>query len=508
MSRAVENKRIAKNTLALYVRMIMSTLVSLYTSRVVLNVLGVVDYGIYNVVGGIVIMFSFINSTMSISTQRFLSYDIGKSDIEMVNKTFNIAMAIHIMIGLFVIILGETIGLWFLYNKMVIPPDRISAALWVYHLSLISFFFSVTQVPYSACINAHEKMNIFAYFSILDVLLKLIIVFLLQLWDTDKLILYAILMFLVTLLMRIIYRLYCIKKFKETQLRIVWDTNRFREMLGFAGWNSTTHFSLVARTQGVNILINLFFGPSMNAARGIAATVSMHISSFANNFILAIIPQTVKLYANGDINGMHNLVIKGSKYSFLLLYFISLPMIIEANYIMTLWLKEPPTMSVLLCRLVLCSALIDNLSNVLGYGPQAVGKIKLYQSIMSCLFIMVPILTYIAYINGLGIEMCIYSEIIVYLGALLLRPILSKKATGLNISKFFSESFSKNILVVLTSIPIPVLIYLNMEEGLIRLITECLTCSICILTSIILIGLNKNERISFISFIKNKINRH
>ncbi|MBM6944088.1 MULTISPECIES: lipopolysaccharide biosynthesis protein [Bacteroides] len=500
-----DNKRIAKNTLALYVRMILSTLVSLYTSRVVLNTLGVVDYGIYNVVGGIVVMFAFLNSTMAVSTQRFLSYDIGRNDSVMMNKTFNIAMVIHIMIGIFVILLGETVGLWFLYNKMIIPVERMTSALWVYHLSLVSFFFSVTQVPYSACINSHEKMDIFAYFGILDVLLKLAIVFLLRIGNTDKLILYAILMFTVTLLMRIIYRWYCIKQFKETKLQLVWNTKRFHDMLGFAGWNSTTHFSLVARTQGVNILINLFFGPALNAARGVATTVSMNISSFANNFILAIIPQTVKLYANGNVNDMNNLVIKGCKYSFLLLYFISFPMIIEANYVMTLWLKNPPEMSVLLCRLVLCSALIDNLSTVIGYGPQAVGRIKIYQTTMSCLFLMVPIITYVAYRLGYGVEMCIYSEIIIYICALFLRPLLSQKVTKLNIRIFFKESVFRNILVVLISMPIPIIIYINMNEGFVRLLIECITCVICTTLSILTIGLNSSERKMLISYISNRI---
>lgn len=493
-STAENNKRIAKNTLLLYIRMLFSMAVSLYTSRVVLSVLGVIDYGINNVVGGIVIMFAFLNSTMSVSTQRFLSFDIGRNDEQMINKTFNIAFVIHLGLGLVVLLLGETIGLWFLYNKINLPPDRMEAALWIYHFSILSFLFNVTQVPYSACINSHEKMDVYAYFSIVDVVARLIIVFLLQLIDVDKLKLYAVLQFFVSISIQSVYRIYCIRNFPEVKLCRTWDRQRFREMLSFAGWNTIAHFSFMARTQGVNILLNMFFGPTLNAARGIAVTVFTQVSAFVNNFVSAMNPQIVKYFAAGDLLSMHKLITRGSKYSFFLLFFLAFPLLLETNFVLTIWLKNPPEWSVLFCKLILCSALIDSLTSVIAYGTLATGNVKVYQIVMSILFLLVPILTYFLYMFGAPPETCVYLEILAYIVAVVLRPFLLGKNTGYKLSSFAKESLLKDLLVVIFSSPIPYALHSLMENGWLRFFVVCIACVICTGISICFVGFGRSER--------------
>lgn len=505
MDNSANNKRIAKNTLLLYVRMLFSMAVSLYTSRVVLNVLGVVDYGINNVVGGIVIMFAFLNSTMSVSTQRFLSFDIGRGDGQMMNKTFNIAFVIHLCIGLVVVLLGETVGLWFLYNEINLPPERMSAALWVYHFSILSFLFNVTQVPYGACINSHEKMDVYAYFSIVDVLARLFIVFILQWIAVDKLKLYAVLQFAVSVSVQTMYRWYCIKKFPEVRLRRTWNRQRFREMLSYAGWNTIAHFSLMARTQGVNILLNMFFGPALNAARGIAVTVFTQVSAFVNNFISAMNPQIVKYFAAGNLQDMHRLITRGSKYSFLLLYFLAFPLLLETNFVLTVWLKNPPEWSVLFCRLILCSALIDSLTSVIAYGTLATGKIKVYQIVMSILFLLVPLVTYFSYLFGAPPESCVYFEMLAYGIAIILRPALFRKNTGYKFMHFIKESLLIDLLVVALSFPVPYALSLLMENGWQRFFTVGFACFTCTGLSIYFIGLKHNERSKIVSFVKRKL---
>lgn len=292
MNATENNKRIAKNTLLLYFRMLFTMAVSLYTSRVVLNTLGVEDFGIYNVVGGVVAMFGFLNSAMSSSTQRYITFELGKNDFEQLKKVFNTSVSIHAFISVVILILAETIGLWFLYNKMTIPIERMDAALWVYQGAIASTIVLIMSVPYNATIIAHEKMSAFAYISVLEVVLKLLIVYLLLIGDFDKLKLYAVLMFSIQLIIRLIYGRYCKKHFSETKFQWTKDWKLFKEMLGFAGWNLWGNCAGIAFTQGVNILLNMFFGPAVNAARGIAVQVQNAVNQFSFNFQTALNPHT------------------------------------------------------------------------------------------------------------------------------------------------------------------------------------------------------------------------
>lgn len=313
---AENNKRIAKNTLLLYIRMMLTMAVSLYTSRVVLNTLGVEDFGIYNVVGGVVAMFGFLNGAMATTTQRYITFELGRNDFKQLKKIFNISVSIHAFISIIILILAETIGLWFLYNKMTIPVERIDAALWAYQGSIISTIILIMSVPYNALIIAHEKMSTFAYISVLEAVLKLLIVYMLLIGDFDKLKLYALLMCCIQLIIRFIYGNYCKRHFPETKFQLYKDLKLFNNMLAFAGWNLWGNCASITFTQGVNILLNIFFGPIVNAARGITTQVQGAVNQFSWNFQTALNPQITKSYASGDYIYMHKLIFRSSKFTF------------------------------------------------------------------------------------------------------------------------------------------------------------------------------------------------
>lgn len=314
--------------------------VTLYTSRVVLNTLGVQDYGIYNVVGGVVAMFGFINSSMASATQRYITFALGKGDKNNLKKVFSTSLQIHVMISVLIVILGETIGLWFMYEQMKIPADRMNAAFWVLQCSIISAVIMILSVPYNADIIAHEKMSAFAYISILEVVLKLVIVYLLLISPFDKLIFYAFLILAVQILIRFCYSLYCNKHFEESKYQKIWDKHLFKEMTGFAGWSMFGNLSSVLFSQGLNMLLNVFFGPVANAARAIAVQVQTAIQQFVGNFQMALNPQITKTYAKGELNEMHKLIFRSARFSFYLLFFISLPVLLETKFILTIWLKQ------------------------------------------------------------------------------------------------------------------------------------------------------------------------
>lgn len=390
-SSQINNKRIAKNTLMLYIRMLLSVVVSLYTSRVVLEVLGVEDYGLYGLVGGVVSMFSFLNSTMAGATSRFLTFEMGRGDESRLKATFSSALMIHIGIALLVLLLSETLGLWFLNNKLVIPEGRMYAAHWVLQLSVLGMVVSFTQVPYNAAIIAHEKMDVYAYVELLHVFLKLGIVYLLSIGNFDKLIFYAFLVLLVNIFVAFTYRVYCIKNYNETRFSFVWDKGIITPMFVFSGWEALGHFGFTFRAQGVNFVLNMFFGVVINAVTGIATVVQSTLLAFSNNVILAVKPQIIKRYALGQYDEMSNLILSGIRFNLLFILIINIPFIFCTDYILGLWLKEVPVGCAIFCKLLIWSTVVSAISQLILAGIQATGKLKTTSIIRNVLYIATPL---------------------------------------------------------------------------------------------------------------------
>ena len=370
------NKRIAKNAIMLYIRMLLSMFVGLYTSRVVLQVLGVEDYGVYGLVGSVVSMMGFINASMSGATSRFITYELGRGDKIRLNETFCSALIVHFIIALFIILIGETIGLWFLCNKLVIPEGRMTAAHWVFHLSILSAAIGITQPPYSACMMAHERMDIYAYFELLNVTLKLLIVFVIRYFEFDKLIFYAILVVSVSIFMRALYRFYCVRHYEESHFRWVWNKLQIKSMLSFSGWDLYGNLSFSLVQHGRNFIINIFFGVILNAACGIATTVQGTIQRFSNNIKGAFSPQIIKSYASHNYQRMQLLIIEGSKYSYLFLMIVSVPIAFEIHFVINLWLGQIPVYVPSFCRILLMQNAFITLNAYLIIAIHATGKVK------------------------------------------------------------------------------------------------------------------------------------
>ncbi|MGM9672635.1 MAG: lipopolysaccharide biosynthesis protein, partial [Bacteroidaceae bacterium] len=383
------NKRIAKNTLVLYVRMLFTMGISLFTSRVVLQTLGVEDYGISSVVGGVISMFTFINAAMVSSTQRYLNFELVRGDANQLRSVFSTSLQIHALIALAIIVLSETVGLWFLNEKLVIPEARMTAAMWVYQCSILSCAVSIMSTPYNAVIVAHEKMSAFAYISILDVSLKLLVVYLLVVLPFDKLIILAVLNLLVQLFIRYIYTIYCHRHFPESYFQFRFNKTLFQEMFGFAGWSFWGNLAAILYTQGLNMMLNIFFGPIVNAARGIAVQVQSAVQQFVGGFQTALNPQITKNYASNNLSQMHSLMFRSARFSFLLLFFLSLPVLMETNFILTLWLKTVPDDAVVFTQIMICISLIYTTANPCVIANQATGKVKIYQMVVGGILLLI-----------------------------------------------------------------------------------------------------------------------
>lgn len=468
--------------------------VSLYTSRVVLNTLGIEDFGIYNVVGGIVAMFSFINNAMATGTQRYLTFELGKRKFSQLQKIFNVSLSIHALIAGLILILAETVGLWFLCNKMTIPADRMIAALWVYQLSILSSVVMIMSVPYNAIIIAHEKMSAFAYISVLEVILKLAIVYLLRIGGFDKLKLYAVLIFIVQLFIRFVYSFYCNRHFCETKLLRIWEPVLFKEMLSFAGWNLWGNCAAVAFTQGINILLNVFFGPVVNAARGIAVQVQVAVTQFSSNFQTALNPQITKSYAMGDYDYMHNLIFRSSKFTFFLLLMLSLPIFIETETILKYWLNNVPQYTVTFIRLMLCITMIDSVANSLMISAQATGKVKLYQSVIGGILLSILPISYIILKLGGSPASVFIIHLCICCIAFVVRLFIIRPLIKLSLINYLQQVISKCIGVSIGAMLIPMLVYFMSPYSLSSFFIICVTCVFCTAISIFFIGLNNSER--------------
>ncbi|HCD8400471.1 TPA: lipopolysaccharide biosynthesis protein, partial [Escherichia coli] len=388
----MSNNKVMRNAGMLYVRMLVMLFVSLYTSRVVLNTLGVSDFGIYNVVGGIVLMFAFISNTMAGASQRFFSYEIGRNNSDRLKQLFSVTLTIYVFFCILISVLAETVGLWFIRNKMNIPVERIDAALFVYHASIISFIFTIIRIPYNSLIIAHEKMSFFATTSIIEAFLKLGGVFLLSFLEWDKLKLYSVIMLLVVFIITIVYYLYCRRNFNESKFIIVKDKKIYTELSSYAGWNSFTTLANIGLDQGINILLNIFFGPVVNAARGIAFQIKTQVTAFVGNIQMASAPQIIKYHAANKKSELEKLVFLSSRITYYFMFFIALPVLLQTETLLKLWLIKVPPHAVVFTQLVIINILIETISGTVTSAIQATGRIKAYQiSVGVVLLLAVPI---------------------------------------------------------------------------------------------------------------------
>lgn len=497
-------QRIAKNTLMLYVRMLFSMIVSLYTSRVVLNTLGVEDYGIYNVVGGFVAMFSLVSNSLSSSVVRFLTFELGKGDMERLKDTFSTSLLIHFVLAFTVLLLAESVGIWFLNNQMTIPSDRLFAANWVFQASVISFMFGLFSVPYNASIISHERMSAFAYIGILDVILRLLIVLFIAYSPLkfDKLIVYSLLLVAVSISLRQINWWYCWKNFEECRLKFHFNKECWKEMSTFAGWNFIGCAARLLKDQGVNILLNLFMGPVVNAARGIATSVNTAVSSFAGNFMMALSPQITKSYAAQDKGYMFALVERGSRFSFYILWVFALPILFETEFILDIWLGRYPEHSVNFVRLILILSMCDVLSNTLITSQNATGRIRNYQlAVGGVLMINFP-LSYGCLMFGCPPEATFVVAIFISICCMALRLLFLRKSLGLSIKGFVKNVCFNVVMVAFASAIVPMVLALSLDgngwwqRGMIMV-----ACVVCSGIAVYMIGCSRSERL----FIMGKI---
>lgn len=487
------NKRIAKNTLMLYARMLVLMLVGLYTSRVTLNALGVENFGIYNVVGGIVTMFSILSGSLSAAISRFITFELGRNDLEKLKKVFSSAITTQIILSLIIVLLAETVGLWFLNNKLVIAADRMTAANWVYQFSILTFVLNLISLPYNATIIAHERMSAFAYISIFDVFSKLLVAFCIYHSPFDKLIHYSLLLAILAIINRLIYAIYCKKHFTECVVRFTYDRALLKQMFSFAGWNFIGASSAVLRDQGGNIILNLFFGSTVNAARAIAIQVSSHIQSFVGNFMTALNPQITKSYASGDYDYMVSQIYKGARFSFYILLILSLPVIINARYILTIWLGIVPEHTVTFIQLVLIFAMSESLANPLVTAMLATGKIRNYQLVVGGLQMMNLPLSYIFIRLGYPPESIFVVAIFISVCCEMARLYMLRSMINLSVSSFLKKVYFNVIFVAVIASIIPIALSTILPDNFIGFIGSCICCIISTGVSILFIGLTKAE---------------
>lgn len=489
------NKRIAKNTLLLYFRMLLTMSVSLYTSRVVLNVLGIEDFGLYNVVGGVIAMLGFLNNSLSGASSRFITFELGKGDDGKLSQTFSTILCIHFILAIVILIFGETIGLWFVHNKLVIPEGRMTAALWVYHCSILTAMVSVISVPYNSLIIAHEKMNAFAYISIVEVSLKLIIVWLLSFLAFDKLIVYAILILTIQISIRMLYNHYCTKHFVESRTLPSYHPEQMREIFVYAGWTMNGNLAVVGYTQGINILLNLFFGPLVNAARGIAVQVQHAVMTFVANFQTAIRPQIIKSYANHDLKYMHTLIIASSKYGVYLMMCITFPLLLCIHPVLKLWLGVVPDYTSNFVFIMLLTGLLQPLSSALIVGIHATGDLRKFQLFEgTSLLTVVPIAYFLLKVYHISPEMVMITYLCIELITQGIRVWIVLPKIGLNYLEYFRKAIIPLLLPLLIMLLSLFGINLSEELSFGKLIVFVLGGCLCMMVCIYLLGLNKMER--------------
>lgn len=495
------SQRIARNTLMLYVRMFVLLLVGLYTSRVVLSALGENDYGVYNVIGGVVAMFTIISGSLNSAITRFITFEMGKGPEAQIGKVYSTAVTIQLILALIVIALAEPLGLWFIDNHMTIDPIRIPAARWLLQFSLLAFVINLMSVPQMAMITAHEKMSAYAYIGVLDGFLRLAVALLIAHSSYDRLILYSALMAVVVLIVRMAYGIYCRSHFKEGRYRPVFEKRLIKEMFSFASWNFIGVTSGVLRDHGGNILINLFFGTAVNAARGVALQLNGAVQGFVTNFMTAVNPQITKSYASGDKEYMISLVMRSSRVSFYLLFVIALPVLFNVEYILQIWLKEVPEYTASFVQLFLIFALSESLSNPLITAQLATGNIRNYQLIVGGLQLLNIPVSYLFLKDGAAPESVIAVAIGISQICLVARLLLLRGMIGLPVGVFFRKVYLKVLAVAAVAIMLPWILNGHMPEGFAGFLTSALTCAAAAGLSVMFVGMDKSERNSIVSLM-------
>lgn len=501
------NKRIAKNTVMLYIRMLLIMAVTLYTSRVVLEVLGVEDFGIYNVVGGIVVLFTFINNAMVTATQRFLNYELGRKDQQATARVFSASITIHIAIALLTLVLAETVGLWFLNHCIQYPEGREVAVHFTYQFSILATCLNIIRAPYNAAIIAHERMSFYAYISVIEVILRLLIVYLLLISSIDRLILYAILMFLIVLVITIGYYVYCKRQFSICHYAYFGDRTVYRQLVSFSGWSLFGGLANMGASQGLNILLNMFYGVTVNAAMGIANQVNAAVYSFVSNFQTAFNPQIVKSYAAKEKSYFIDLIIRTSKYSYFLLFVISLPIYLCCEEVLSLWLKEVPDYTVSFCRLMIIFSLLDAIQGPLWVSVQATGKIRNYQILISIMILSNLPLSYMFLKMGFQAEVVLLIRCLLNFITLLVRLWYLRRLYSFPLQCYLSEVIARVLFVSFLSYYILNLLPTSSFSTIYKIILVTITSLLVNTILIYCIGLDKKEKQVVNSQIKKYICR-
>ena len=495
-------KRIAKNTLALYVRMLLGMVVSLYTSRVVLATLGVEDFGVYGVVGGVVGMFSFLNAAQRGATSRFITYELGRGEKGRLNETFVSARIVHIGIALLVVLLVETVGVWFLNNKLVIPEGRMYAAHWVLQLSILTTFLGIVQSPYGALIIAHEKMSIYAYVELLYVFLKLGIVYLLVIGHFDKLILYAILHAVVSVIILVIYRIYCLRKFPETRTRFIWNKGILKSLLSFSGYNLFGNMGAIVNLQGTNFVVNIFFGVVYNAAVGIASTVAGAVEGFASNVMTAFRPQITKDYAREDYASFESYLGLAIKTILAVYCIVAIPAYIEIDKVLSIWLKEVPTSTAIFCRYMLINIFFSTLRFIITIGIHATARVKVISLFTGALQMLNPFVIWLLFSQGMGVE---YAYVTIIFVNMILCGIdlhlLHLYVPQVNISKLVWSAililFACTLSLVISSFAVHFL-----DQTIYRILLTVFVSALCTMSLTWLLCLNRSQRQTIIGYVR------
>lgn len=482
------------NTIMLYFRMILLMLIGLYTSRVILQVLGVHDYGINSVIAGFLSMFGIITSSMSGAISRFITVELGKGNMQRLKQVFSTSISVQLFMGLLIVVLIETFGIWFVSTKMVIPEGREVAAQWCLHCATITTFISLMNIPFNSAIVAHEKMSAFAYMTIVDAILKLAICYAIYVSPIDKLITYAILGVVVSIITTSIYWIYCLRKFEETSFSFKFDKCLFKEIWGFAGWNLFAQTAWILNTQGINMLMNLFFGVVVNAARGVATQVNGILNQFVGNFMMALNPQITKSYAAGDKETAFKLACRGSRFSFYIMFVLALPIMIESHQILELWLGTPPEQTDVFVIWTILSTLATLLGNTLVTLQMAHGNIKHYQ-LWITFFGCIPFpMTWILFKLGAPAIASYYIYVAVYWGLIYVRYHLVHGMTGIPAKMYLGGVVARTHIVALISAIVPIAIYLMMPESIVRLLAVGFTSVISTCAVIYTLGLDQAEK--------------